>query len=108
MITWQDEDFKLEIEEIHSDGNRKYFEYKLWDNNELIFEGHDYSPPPMMNTDTEFIVGDLLQWLSLQDDDVDEEYWERHGYTDRQIEWRDSDRCNDLKFLAITLMEEFE
>lgn len=106
MIKWEGDGFRLEIEETRFDGHRKYFKFKLWDNDELIFDDDEYSPSPMHNCNTEFIVADLLAWLSLQDDDVDEEYWERHDYTDRQIEWRDSDRCMDLKLTAILLEEE--
>lgn len=106
MIKWESDNFKVEIEETHFDGHRKYFKFKLWDNDELIFDNDKYSPSPMHNCNTELIVADLLSWLSLQKDDVEEEYWE--NYTDKQIEWRDSSRSTDLKIISIELEKAYE
>lgn len=105
VIQWAESDYRLELEcNFKPDGRGRYlYSYKFWCKDELIFEGDDYSPPA--THDENVWVADLLNWLSLQEDDVDEDYWTEHNYTPRQLEWRDSDDCNELKLIAMDLEE---
>jgi hypothetical protein len=76
---------------------RRYIGYVLSVDDEKIFTGTDYSPSPLMaQDDIENVMG-LLGYLTLTDEDIEEEYFE--DYSDEQLEWRDSEVAKELRYL---------
>lgn len=72
-------------------------------NNNLLFSGDNYKPSLLYKSIdcVEAVVGGL-SFLTLQEGATDEEYFSK--YTPLQIEFRDSNQCEDLN----TLINDFE
>lgn len=73
--------------------------YKMFWKDELLFSGDDYKPSPLYNQDSIEAVVSLLDFLTLQEGDVERDYFK--NYTEKQIEWRESKDCEDLKYLVL-------
>jgi hypothetical protein len=78
------------------DGDRLYYVFK--DGKRIIFEGKDYRPSPMHSHDSLDAVYGLLSFLSIQEGDTEPEYFK--DYTDQQLEWTRSMRCQDLAMIV--------
>lgn len=79
---------------------RIYLGYMLSVDDEKIFTGTDFSPSPIMAQDHIENVMGLLHFLTLEEDAVDEDYF--NDYTDEQLEWRDSNEvCEELRHLQL-------
>lgn len=74
--------------------------YTLHDRDELIFEGEDFHCSPLHADDSDESVAALVSFLTLRPGDTDLEYFLK--YTERQLEWCQSDRCEELSMLAAT------
>jgi hypothetical protein len=72
--------------------------YELKDKGEVIFKGVDFCPSRLHADDSLNTVYAVLSFLSLGKGDTDSEYFD--DYTPRQLEWRDSDRREELSLLA--------
>jgi hypothetical protein len=103
--TWEAEGFRLDLAWIgvtRWNGGlweRPAYEYTLWDGDEVISAGHDLWGPALGAwPEPEEMVATCLGFLSVQPGDTDEEYFA--GYTPRQLEWAESDRCELLSLLA--------
>lgn len=68
-----------------------------------LFVGGDYRPSPMHSVDGPESIAGLLSFLSLREGDTDRDYFD--GYDERQLAWRDSERCELLQ-LIVHEMEE--
>lgn len=79
-------------------GGAKVRYYMFWRDN-LLFEGSEYRPSPMMEQDSLEAVVDLLSFLCLQRGDVEREYFKE--YTPSRIEWRESNTCHEIRRLVI-------
>jgi hypothetical protein len=111
LTSWADDHFRVELYECRpatgNPGQRDYLGYQFFDyayegGPPLLFIGDDYSPAPSIRHTTDAAVFGLLAFLSLQQGDTDAEYFSK--YSPRQLAWRDSERCQDLK----NLVTEFE
>ena len=69
--------------------------YRLRQGKETIFEGGDFQPSPLNAIYSMQAVCDLLMFLTAQEQDVGDEYF--GDYTKRQLEWRESDLCQELQ-----------
>lgn len=82
-------------------GNRTYYAHKaqvgynLSDNKSTIFSGDDFYPAPSFDPEGPKSAEALLSFLTLCDGDTDDEYFE--NYTERQIDFRDSE-AEDLYY----------
>ena len=110
----EDYGFKLEIRFYrfnHSD-NRTEFMYRLWDSEwskdgEPIFKGCQFYAPPCegyVERITEEHAESLLSFLSLQEGDVEDDYFVEHKYTKEQLRWRDK-RAEELGMWALEMEE---
>ena len=52
--------------------------YEFYDNNELIFSGDDFSPSILHCVDSEESIFSSLSFLTLQEGDTDNEYFEKY------------------------------
>jgi len=102
--TWEGDEFTLHLWCTFSTvryGPQERLAYQLWDGDTLIFEGEDYGCSPLNAIDSDASVSALLSFLSLRPGDTDEDYFD--SYNNKQIEWRDSGRAEELSFHAIEL-----
>ena len=97
-MEWQQENFKVSIEESHFKQGRLYFSYEFYWNNELLFQGNDLGTPIHTNLDVDVVMS-LLGFLTLKPGDTDDEHFER--YTESQLEWSESDDCEYLSMLVM-------
>jgi hypothetical protein len=69
--------------------------YALTQDGEIIFEGDDLYPSPMVqdHLSVECIMH-LLSFLTLRPGDTDAEYFDE--YTQAQLDWIESDACEEL------------
>jgi hypothetical protein len=72
--------------------------YVFKDGRKTIFEGSDFGCSPARPIDSVGAVYDLLGFLSLGKGDTDSEYFK--DYTKEQIEWRDSQRREELSIMV--------
>lgn len=105
--TWTDPDgqgFVLQIFDTRSTDHlgKSRLAYRFLHNDKLIFEGDDFCASPMNSIDGLQTVAALLSFLSLQDGDTDEEYFD--SYTPEQIEWRDA-YAEDLSLYPMLIEE---
>ncbi len=77
---------------------RDLLSYQFKDGRKVIFEGDDFSPSPMYCIDSLQSVYSLLGFISLQPGNVDKEYFD--NYTPMQLEWIQSDRCEELQLMV--------
>jgi len=102
---WIEDDFVLELYEtdnLDTREHREYLGYVFYDKGVVIFKGEDFSPSPMDSLDSDSSVASLLGFLSLQDGDTDDEYFDH--YTPEQLAWRD-ERAEELSYFAAELGE---
>ena len=100
MYTWQNDSFRVTLEHSHWGNGREYLKYEFYDfqvSNSPVFQGNDFSSSPMVESQSEDSVMSLLGFLSCQEGDTDDEYFK--DYTQEQLAWRDSFRCDDIKML---------
>ena len=76
---------QVTLEFSHWKDGRSYSQYTLLDEGKVIFEGKDFSPPPSLCWNTEESVIALLGFLTLQEGDTDQEYFD--SYTQDQLDW---------------------
>lgn len=97
---WNKEGYSLRLYTDYSRGDygKTRITYVFRDKGEVIFLGSDFYPSPMRAIDSLYTVYDLLSFLSLQEGDTDSEHFE--SYTERQLEWRDSSRAEELSYLV--------
>ncbi len=67
---------------------RRRWRYRLLAGDEAIFTGDDLSSPPWTVEDE--AARAALSFLTLREHDVEDEYFTRHGYTQAQLDWRDT------------------
>ena len=86
---WNCENYKLNLYDTYKTNRlgKSILAYKFYHEEELIFEGNDFCCSPMNSIDSDVTVGTLLSFLSLQEGDIESEYFE--NYTDKQKEFRD-------------------
>ncbi len=74
--------------------------YDMFYNDKLLFTGDDYRPSPTYpGQDSIQAAVALLDFFVLQVGDVERDYFAK--YTPEQIEWRESDDCENLKRLTL-------
>ena len=103
--TWENDGFRLELYDTGEvDGYGKWvLAYRLFDNGNLVFEGHDFHCPPLYAVDSDWTVSGLLAFLSLRPGDTDSEYFD--GYSPEQLGWVESGRAEELGYLQAELEE---
>ncbi len=69
-------------------------EYEFYFEGELIFEGRDYRPSPLIESNSRESACQLLTFLTLQPGDTDKEYFDK--YTEKQMAWARSWACEQL------------
>ena len=70
----------------YSARNSELVEYRLTLDGEVIFEGADYDPSPMIDNRVGVeSARDILTFLTCRPGDTDDEYFEK--YTSAQLEW---------------------
>ncbi len=87
METYTHEQYTLTLDVAGYSCGRTQVAYVLKDNKGIIFSGSDLSSPPSFDPEGPKSVEALLSFLTLREDDIEEEYFE--NYTERQIEFRD-------------------
>lgn len=100
--TW--EDYALTLEETYQfRGNHNYVKYVLTKAGESvpIFEGNDLGIPYGDDPEGPKAAAALLDFLTLQEGDTDQEYFE--GYTDRQREFSECE-AEDLRYWGWSLV----
>jgi len=112
MRSLQFDDFVIELYQIPQPDrwlsqSQEAVGYRLFDGDELIFEGREYGCSPMYCIDSAGAFEGILGFLSLQRGDVDYGYWKRQDYTKRQLEWRDA-RAEELSLFAMDLREQMD
>lgn len=68
-------------------------------NGDVIFSGDDFGASPLHDTEGEESAKSLLGFLTLKVGDVDEDYFQ--NYTDKQKEFRDSFKCEQLQIYTL-------
>ena len=93
--TWRRDGFRLELYDLNKRVDSHWMiGYRFFDHKTLIFEGLDYGSSPMYAIDSIESIYGLLGFLSCRPGDTDDEYFE--SYTQRQLDWVNSDRCEVL------------
>jgi len=78
------------------------YQVKYWfknPDNKVIFSGNDFYPSPMVKPESKESAKHLLSFLTLQEYDTDSEYFD--NYTDDQLNFRDSQDCENLQFYTM-------
>ena len=85
--SWRRGPYSLRLWDTHRRDNygKCVLGYRFRFKGEVIFEGEDYSPGVSMGIDSLESVYGLLGFLSVQDGDVDADYFK--NYTPRQLEF---------------------
>ena len=104
--TWEEDGFRLDLHDTGRVGphGQTKLAYRFWDGNELLFQGDDYGCPGGHAIDSDWTVGGLLFFLSLQPGDADDDFF--RNYTPRQTEWAQSGRAEELGGIANRLQGE--
>jgi len=68
-----------------------------------LFVGQDFFPSPLHATDSDETIAALLGFLSLGEGDTDRDYFD--NYTEAQLDWRDSERREELQLLVHEMEE---
>lgn len=76
-------------------------EYAFYFDEELLFEGSDFRPSPLHESNGRESARALLGFLTLQLGDTDAAYFEK--YTARQIQWA---RSSDCEYLGCCIVDE--
>ena len=104
-------DFLLELYQLNqfqSSGSHENIGYRLIDDTVehlgVVFDGHDVGIPRGSCLDSAGSFESVLGFLSMKKGDVEEEYWKEHGYTPKQLEWRDA-RAEELSKVQLDLSE---
>jgi len=79
-------------------GDRRYYGYELKDGRKVIFEGRDFGPGYATAPDSLEAVYGILGFLTVQEGDTDREYFEK--YTEEQMAWTRSRRCEELNLMV--------
>ena len=77
--------------------------YRLTVKGKAIFQDKDFHCPPCYAIDSRECADSLMSFLTLRKGDVEKEYFDE--YTDAQLEWRDSDLCEEAS-IEVRLREE--
>ena len=105
--TWRKAGFTLRLWDtgrVDSTGHTA-LRYELRDGRRVIFAG-DFGCPSCTAIDSLECVKSILGFLTLRDGDVDAEYFV--GYTQAQLDWRDSTRCDQLAMIQFEMEERLE
>lgn len=99
---WNKGGFTLRIFDLPPDKQRRrdrlYYGYEFKDGRKTIFEGEDFGPGYATAPDSLEAVYGILGFLSLQEGDTDAEYFEK--YTEEQMAWTRSGRCEELNIMV--------
>lgn len=103
LTVWRRDGYELRMYDGGTDDDgREVVSYVLhdhqWGYGRDLFRGRNYRPSPLYAVDSPESIAGLLSFLSLREGDTDSEYFD--AYTDRQIGWRDSHRCEELQLLV--------
>jgi hypothetical protein len=105
MNTYEFDGYKMTLQDLGVDGNQKKHRvaYAFSDpNGKKLFEGRDLFASPMHDPESLESAKALLSFLTLQEGDTDDEYFD--NYTPDQLEFRESLDCEYLK--AYTMDDE--
>jgi len=80
--------------------------YELKDGRKVIFAGEDFAGSPMHADDSLMTVASLLCFLTCKPEDTDREYFA--SYTQTQLDWCASSRCEELSMIQCELEEREE
>lgn len=97
--TWANEPFRLELWDTFQtdpDGKSR-LAYEFYHSYALIFKGDDFCASPLDAIDSDATVYSLLNFLSLDEGDTDDEYFD--AYTATQLDWRD-EHAETLMFIV--------
>ena len=76
---------------------RAYYAYSMSIGVNTPFSGDDYSPSPMVASDSLESLTELLAFLTMRLGDVDDEYFK--DYTKQQLEFANSSVCEELQLI---------
>ena len=94
--TWNFDQVTIEMWYSHrSRDGRDRLAYTLTDLGKVIFEGDEFGPSPSFAWDSDDSVYALLDFLTLQPGDTDDEYFQ--DYTPEQLEWVAGDSAEELR-----------
>jgi hypothetical protein len=74
---------------------RGYYSYSMHIGLTELFSGDDYSPSPMIASDSLESLVELLSFLTTRPGDTDDEYF--NGYTQQQLDFANSLKCEELQ-----------
>jgi hypothetical protein len=77
--------------------------YELKDGRKVIFAGEDFAGSPMHSDDSLETVASLLGFLTCKPGDTDSEYFDK--YTEDQMDWCQSFRCEELAMIQYEIEE---
>lgn len=69
--------------------------YRFTWKGQIIFQGRDFFPSPLIAIDSVQTIYALLSFLTLRPGDTDKEYFQ--DYTPIQLDWCNSLECEDLQ-----------
>lgn len=74
---------------------RAYYAYSMSIGVNTLFSGDDYSPSPMIASDSLQSLTELLSFLTTRPGDTDDEYFK--DYTQQQLDFANSSKCEELQ-----------
>ena len=104
--TWEYENYKVILHDPKYDFKQEKYgiSYKFYVKDVLLFSGDDFYLSPLYAMDSEMGILSLLNFLTLQPGDTDEEYFQ--NYTQEQLDWSDSFECESLGCYLLDREEE--
>ena len=97
--TWKREGFKVELFDLNRrNWGKNILGYNCYDGEWLVFSGDDLGCSPLHAIDSDDSIFALLGFLTLKPGDTDQEYFD--DYTDCQLDWCKSGRCEELSLMV--------
>jgi hypothetical protein len=108
LIEWQHEQYTVRLYATgkQDEYGKHELAYRLFDGDQLLFEGERFCPAPHINPASERTVYELLFFLTLDPRENDPELFEK--YTPAQKAWAVSRRAELLRWHVEDYLEELE
>lgn len=74
---------------------RTYITYEMKWNGKPVFHSDDFGVSPYASIDSDATLISLMSFLSMRPGDTDADYFD--SYSERQLEWANSDMCEALQ-----------
>jgi hypothetical protein len=97
---WNKNGFTLKLWDTYKRDSygKNILQYEFKDGKKVIFSGNDFACSPMHSIDSLNTIYSLLGFFTVDKHDTDEDFFKH--YTKEQIEWRDSERREELNTMV--------